>query len=120
MEFRDVVRRRHMVRAYDDRPVPRDVLDRVLDAGLRAPSAGFSQGWAFVILDRPEETERFWTLTRRPHPPEPGGRQAGMRTAPVIVLPLANKQAPLARAREPDKTGLGMDQEAGWPLPYWD
>lgn len=119
MEFSEVIRRRRMTRAFEERPVPDEVLDRVLDTGLRAPSAGFSQGWEFVVL-RGEETPRFWELTRRPDPPQPGGRQAGMRTAPVLIVPLSHKQAYLDRYSEPDKAGLGLDHEDGWPVPYWD
>ncbi|HEX9359501.1 MAG TPA: nitroreductase family protein [Streptosporangiaceae bacterium] len=60
MEFQDVIRRRRMVRHYDtDRPVPPDVVDRILQNGLRAPSAGFSQGWAFLVLDDPAGVARF-------------------------------------------------------------
>ena len=109
-----------MVRTYADRPVPRHLIDQVLDAGLRAPSAGFSQGWAFVVLEGAAETLPFWELTARsPQPPRPGGRQARLRAAPVVIIPLANKPAYLARYAEPDKAGLGLDQEAGWPIPYW-
>ena len=47
-----MVRRRRMVRDYDpDRPVPADVRERLLAHALRAPSAGFSQGWAFLVLE---------------------------------------------------------------------
>src|SRR5579871_1156751 len=62
LEFAEVVRRRHMVRAFAARTVPREVLDPVIDAGRRAPSAGFSQGCAFVVLDGPDETGPFWDL----------------------------------------------------------
>ena len=44
MEFREVVRRRRMVRRFDRRPVPPEIVDRIVDVGRRAPSAGFSQG----------------------------------------------------------------------------
>ncbi|MQA27358.1 MAG: nitroreductase family protein, partial [Micromonosporaceae bacterium] len=44
MECQDVIRRRRMVRNYvSDRPVPPEVVDRILDNAVRAPSAGFSQ-----------------------------------------------------------------------------
>lgn len=115
-----MLRRRRMTRNYDGRRVPHEVLERILDAGLRAPSAGFAQGWAFVVLEGQEQTELFWSLTRRPGAPKPGGRQAGMRSAPVIVIPLAHKQAYLDRYAEPDKAGTGLDAEAAWPVPYWE
>jgi nitroreductase len=44
-----------MVRSYDEeRPVPPEVVERLVHAALRAPSAGFSQGWGFLVLDTPE------------------------------------------------------------------
>jgi nitroreductase len=39
--------------------------------------------------------------------------------APVIILPLANKQAYLDRYAEPDKAATGMSDEDRWPVPYW-
>ena len=64
MEFAEVVRRRRMVRDYDpDRPVPPEVRERLLEHAIRAPSAGFSQGWAFLVLESPEERDRFWAAT---------------------------------------------------------
>ena len=66
MEFKDVVRRRRMVRRFDQRPVPADVMDRILDAGRRAPSAGFSQGLELLVLDTPDTIAEFWAITRDP------------------------------------------------------
>lgn len=41
-----------MVRAYDeDRPVPPDGIERLVRAAVRAPSAGFTQGWGFLVLE---------------------------------------------------------------------
>ena len=51
MEFREVVRRRRMVRRYAPDPVDPAVIDRMLEHAQRAPNAGFSQGWAFLVLD---------------------------------------------------------------------
>jgi nitroreductase len=53
MEFQDVVRRRRMIREYADTPVDPAFINRALGNAVRAPSAGFSQGWAFLVLDRP-------------------------------------------------------------------
>jgi nitroreductase len=115
MEFREVVRRRRMVRRFDDRPVSRDVLDRVLHAARRGPSAGFSQGIAFVVLEGPEQTNPFWDLVH-----DPSWGRDSLRQAPVVVLPLAHKQAYLDRYSLPDKAAYGMGSEEGWPVPYWE
>ena len=39
MEFQDVVRKRKMVRSFEDRPIPREVVDRILANAQRAPCA---------------------------------------------------------------------------------
>lgn len=49
METWDAIRARRNVRAYEDRPIPADDLDRVLDAGRRAPSSRNRQRWDFVV-----------------------------------------------------------------------
>ena len=61
MEFQEVVRRRRMVRNFDERPLSSDTVDRIVANGLRAPSAGFTQGWAFVVLEG-EQTATFWDV----------------------------------------------------------
>src|SRR5688500_18457002 len=53
MEFDEVIRKRRMVRNYTSDPVPPDALDRIVDAGVRAPSAGYSQGMGFVVVTDP-------------------------------------------------------------------
>lgn len=118
MEFADVVRRRRMVRDYDpDRPVPPEVRDRLLEHAIRAPSAGFSQGWAFLVLETAEERAAFWAATTD------GGTGDGwltrMRRAPLLVVPFSHKAAYLERYAEPDKGWTDRD-EARWPVPYWD
>lgn len=49
METWDAIRARRNVRAYEDRPIPAENLDRVLEAGRRAPSSRNQQRWDFVV-----------------------------------------------------------------------
>ena len=119
MQLREVIRRRRMVRAYDpDRPVPDDVVSRLLDHAVRAPSAGFSQGWDFVVLREPADRELFWSVTREDDG-EPDAWLRGLRTAPLLVLCLSDRDAYLDRYAAPDK-GWSDRDEARWPVPYWD
>ena len=119
MEFRDVVRRRRMVRDYDpDRPVPAEVRERLLAHAIRAPSAGFSQGWAFLVLESAEERERFWTATTDATDAADAWLTR-MRRAPLLIVPLSHKAAYLERYAEADKGWTDRD-EARWPVPYWD
>jgi len=50
METWDAICARRNVRQYTDRPIPRADLERVLEAGRRAPSASNWQPWNFVVL----------------------------------------------------------------------
>jgi len=116
VEYAEVVRRRRMVRNYDpDRQVPAEVLDRLLGYAVHAPSAGFSQGWGFLVLVEPDDRERFWAATE---PPVTTSWSDGMRRAPVIVVPHSNRDAYLARYAEEDKGWTDRD-ESRWPVPYW-
>ena len=118
MEFADVVRRRRMVRDYDpDRPLPAEVRERLLAHAIRAPSAGFTQGWAFLVLETPEERDRFWAATTGDRPVD--GWLTRMRRAPLLIVPLSCKDAYLDRYAEPDKGWTDRD-ESRWPVPYWD
>jgi nitroreductase len=121
MEFQEVVRRRRMVRRYDDRPVDPAVVDRMLGNAVHAPSAGFSQGWGFLVLDTPDDVARFWEATSGDTPAAdeaPNRWLDGMRTAPVVVVPMSDKGAYLDRYADPDK-GWTDRAEYRWPVPFW-
>ncbi|TDE08234.1 nitroreductase family protein [Jiangella asiatica] len=118
MEFADLVRRRRMIRNYDERPVDPAAVDRMLENALHAPSAGFSQGWAFLRLDTADDVARFWAAST---PPGQGvdAWSEGLRRAPVVIVPMSSKQAYLDRYAEPDKGWTDRDEKR-WPAPYWD
>ena len=118
MEFQDVIRRRRMVRSFEDRPIPPEVVDRILDNATRAPSAGYSQGWAFIALEGDDRCV-FWETTTD-EGWEASRRREGLLAAPLIVLPLSHKQAYLDRYSLEDKVAFGLGDETRWPVPYWD
>jgi nitroreductase len=117
MEFADLVQSRRMVRAFDSRPVERELLDRVLDAARRAPSAGNAQGWVFVVLEG-DDTRKFWDVTL-PEERRESFRWKQLLDAPVVILPLASREAYLSRYSEPDKSSTGLADPTRWPVPYW-
>ncbi len=53
MTLDEAIRARHSVRAYSPAPVPRDAIERCLEAARLAPSACNSQPWTFVVVDDP-------------------------------------------------------------------
>jgi nitroreductase len=107
-----------MVRNFTGDPVDPEVVDGILDLARRAPSAGYTQGFDFLVLEGPERVGRFWDATF-PLPERDGFRWPGLFTAPVIVLPCSSKAAYLDRYAEPDKGWADRD-ESRWPVPYWD
>ena len=65
---------------YADRPVPDDVLERILDAGRLAGSASNRQPWAFVVVESRERVERLAELVYEPQ---------NVRTAALVVAVVA-------------------------------
>lgn len=113
VELSEIVRRRRMVHEFDQRALPADVLDRILESALHAPSAGFSQGLGLIVLDQPDQLRWFWETTYE---------KVQAAGPPVIVIVVPNKHVYLERYSRPDKGGPDgpMSQEAGWPVPYWE
>lgn len=99
-----------MVRRFRPDPVPTEVLERLLDNARRGPSAGFSQGQAFLVLQG-EDLARFWVRCADAAPDS-------VQTAPLVIVPLSAKQVYLDRYAESDKGWTDRD-EARWPVPFW-
>ena len=110
MDFNEVVRRRHMVRQFRGDPVPAASLDRILDNARRGPSAGFSQGQAFLVLTG-EDLKRFWEVAGE-------AAASSVATAPLVIVPMSSKRVYLDRYAQPDKGWTDRD-EARWPVPFW-
>jgi nitroreductase len=116
VDFQDVVRKRKMVRSFLPDPLPADVVDRILSNAQRAPSAGFSQGWAFLVLQGAEQIQKYWEAA---WPDRAESGWPDLFNAPLLVVCLSHKDAYLDRYTEPDKGWTDRD-EARWPAPYWD
>ena len=119
MELYETIRRRSMVRSFSSEPVAPGVVDRILEAALRSPTAGNTGGTAWVVLEGPEETAPYWDTTtddtwrvRNP------GRFEGLRRAPVVLLSYASPAAYADRYKEPDKSDPRLG-DGDWPVPYW-
>lgn len=117
MEFQDVVDRRRMIRDYDERPLDPALVERAIRNATHAPSAGFSQGWGFLVLDAPDDVRRFWAATSDDLD-APDSWLRGMMRAPVVIVPCSSKAAYLGRYAEADKGWTDQD-EARWPVPFW-
>jgi nitroreductase len=125
MEFNEVIRRRRMVRAFTEEPLADGTAERLLRAGNRAPSAGFSQGYSFLVLEGAEQAEPLWRIMWHAAADLVGadaGYEAAqlraLRPAPLLIVPLANKDIYLDRYARGDKGWTDRD-ETRWPVPYW-
>jgi len=81
MDTWDAIRARRNVRAYEDRAIASEDLDRILEAGWRSPSASNGQHWDFVLVTDPvklQELSTTWTGARH---------LAEAKAAVVFVLP---------------------------------
>jgi nitroreductase len=120
MEWSEIVRTRRMVRDFAETPVDASTLRTLLDAARRTPSAGFTQGLDWIVLNGPDQTKTFWDHTL-PRAERDGFRWPGLLRAPVLVLPMADREAYVDRYAETDKAHSGLGEGADrWPVPYWD
>ncbi|MFL6175084.1 MAG: nitroreductase family protein, partial [Ornithinibacter sp.] len=118
MELRDAVLHRRMVRRFDPAaPVSAEVVRDLVGLAVRAPSAGFSQGWDFVALLDPADRDRFWAAVDDGNPPDAWTR--GVSSAPALLLSLSDPLAYLARYAHPYKAWTDRSTDR-WPVPYWD
>jgi nitroreductase len=122
MDLHEAIRRRAMVRSFAPDPVAPVVVETILQAALRAPSAGNTGGTAWVVLDGEAQTARYWEATTDEAWRGTSPRWEGLRRAPVILMAYASAQAYVSRYAEPDKAGPGPAlgvQADEWPVPYW-
>ena len=118
MEFGEVIARRRMIRSYTDEPVDPAAVERIAEAGLRAPSAGFSQGQTLVVVTDPD-TRRGIARLAGEHDYADRGFTPWLSRAPVHIVICTSEQAYRSRYREPDKSASRLAGPGDWPVPYW-
>jgi|SRR5690606_19053613 len=117
MEFRDVLARRRMVRNYTGEPVDRESLERIAAAALRAPSAGFSQGQAVVVVTD-EETKAAIARAASEDEYVARGFDPWVSRAGALLVLCVSEDAYHRRYQMPDKVDA-QGNEIEWPVPYW-
>ena len=65
MDVKEAVLSRRSIRAYEDRPIRREDLEDILEAGMYAPSAVNFQPWYFVAIQNPEDMKRLLQIMGR-------------------------------------------------------
>jgi len=113
-----VILKRRMVRNFQRKPVNTNSVGEILKLAQHAPSAGFSQGWAYVVvtdeglkkqIGRLQGEEDFYAGKRF---------HKFVSEAPVLIVACVSEKIYHDRYREPDK--LQKDgTEIEWPVPFW-
>lgn len=117
MDFDEVIRKRRMTRNFELKPVPNAVIDKILGLALRAPSAGFTQGWAYVVVRDGTVRRRIGEIqgendfyAKRPH--------KFISEAPVLIVACISERLYHDRYREQDKL-MADGKEVEWTVPFW-
>ncbi len=83
MDVFETVQERRSIRAYQDTPVPREKLEKILDAGRLAPSAKNIEPWHFISVT--DDAKRK-TLSK-------GTFAKFLAESPVVIVACGNKEA---------------------------
>lgn len=127
MEFYEAINTRRSIRQFEAKVIPREVLERILDAGLKAPSSNHQRRWELVTLTDKTIIHDLAQIVR-PYPcriTEPKTPQQEMfkiayprqrsmiEECACVVLPFFKQKYPMTE----DKNGYGlMDYGATWAL----
>lgn len=105
-----------MVRHFTSDPVSMETLNRILDLAQHAPSAGFSQGSAYVVVTNPEMKSKVAEIQGE-NDYSSTGFHKWISEAPVDVVACVSEKIYHDRYTESDKLDQGHEIE--WPTPYW-
>jgi len=103
-----------MERRTTDEPLAEGLVDELLDLARRAPSAGWSQGQAFVVVTDANERRAVAEAAGEPDFVA-RGFEPWLSVAPALIVPCADERAYRERYAAPDKS---TDPDH-WDVPYW-
>lgn len=95
----DVIRTRRTIRDFNDRPVPREMIDQIVEAATWAPNHRHTEPWRFIILEKDGEARKnvadaiyewTWNYVKNPNPERRAKSSAEARDevldTPVLML----------------------------------
>ncbi len=108
MSLFDVILNRRSIRRYEDKEIPKDVLDKIVEAGRQSPSAANRQPYHFVIVTDSEIKQELST----------GLFSRFLKNAPVIIVGCANPKALLTGKWATVDTTIALENMvlAAWSL----
>jgi len=63
MDAIEVLKTRRSIRLYRDKPVPKEILEDIIDCARLAPTANNGQPWEFVVVTDPETRRQIADIT---------------------------------------------------------
>ncbi len=83
----ETIMARRSIRKYQDRPVNRDTLNKIMECGINAPNGQNKQSWEVRIVDNPTVMEEIKDAMAKGHPDMDAEMIKGcFRGAPVMVF----------------------------------
>jgi nitroreductase len=109
MNTLEAIAGRRSIRSFKHDPVPRGLIERILEATVQAPSGKNQQPWRFVVVEGERRQEMVRVLRegiakRKEQGADPGSSEwsaNSMEQAPVTIF-IFNGEAGLARSQGPD------------------
>lgn len=83
MDVLEAIKGRRSIRAFKNRDVPAEIVEKLIDAARWAPSAGNIQPWEFIIVRKPKIKRRLV---------EAALDQVFIEEAPVVIVVCANEE----------------------------
>lgn len=117
LTLHEVIRKRRMTRNFTEEPLAWDVVERIVDNARRGPTAGNSQGVAFVAVSDAETRKNIAEIAGEKQYVEMG-HEPFMSRAPLHLVITTSEEIYHQRYNESDKKPEGQD-EINWPIPYW-
>jgi nitroreductase len=107
MSVLDVILSRRSIRGYEDKEIPKDVLDKIVESGRQSPSAANRQPYRFVIVTDSEIKKAISGLIAR-----------FIKSAPVVIVGCANPKAMLTGKWSTVDTAIALENMvlAAWSL----
>jgi len=107
MSLLDVILSRRSIRRYENKEIPKDVLDKIVEAGRQSPSAANRQPYRFVIVTDSEIKKELHGMFSR-----------FLKKAPVVIVGCANPKALLTGEWATVDTTIALESMvlAAWSL----
>lgn len=83
MDVFEAIRMRRSIRAYENTPIPKEKIERILESARLAPSASNIQPWHFIIVS---DAEKRKTLAKAPF-------ARFLKEAPIVIVGCGDQKA---------------------------